>query len=419
MGTPSIYTNPWIRQQAKMLNAMESWAKFSGLPKGTARATVIDVNDPENRGRVRVLFDAFNGIDIPQKEGAGVYSESRNDYDYQEYVSHWIDTSPAFEGKQPPGLVGKRVNVVLSNSQYSYAILQDVLNDPDLLTDSSKELLKSPNNSTMTRLPVYPAGELPLPTARNIGCMVIEEGGPMNSDWTCVCLKRDGKYIWVRHSDLAHGHAGGNDVIGQVNSGGYKPGPGQVPSIWDHVFVTSGQEMTKYSAFGTGYRGNPWNAGAEWSPPPLGVDGDGNKIEKLPIKAGELFDQAKALEFNRSTTGFIDSITGGFIPTYAPEISAAVESIPGVNFLGKAIDKAQKLLAVGQDVAQLAQNGEGLTQAATDFVKNTAEATFSTAINQATQAGLDSLQNPEGFIKTTYNSITASLASGVRNIIGL
>lgn len=422
MGQPSLRTIPWVKQQAKMLNAMESWAKFSGLPKGTARATVIDVNDPAERGRVRVLFDAFNGIDIPQVDsGAGVYSQSRNNYDYQEYVSHWIDTSPAFKGKQPPGLVGKRVNVILSNGQYKYACLQDVLNDPDLLTDTSKELLKTPNNSTMTRLPVYPAGQLPLPVAENVGCMVIEDSGPMNSDWTCVCLKRDGKYVWVRHADLAHGHAGGNDVISQVSSTGTRPGPGQIPSIWDHVFITSGKEMVKHSAFGTGYRGNPWNQYASWQPPPMGVDGEGNKIEPLAVKPGTLFDQAKALDFTR-LTGYTDSITGSFFSKYSPNISAAVESIPGVNFLGKALKEGQKFLAIAQKAEQVTQGVQQLAQnpeAATNFVRDTATSTFSVAINQATQAGLNSLSNPEGFIKTTYSSIASSVTSGFRNAIGL
>jgi hypothetical protein len=422
MGQPSLRTIPWVRQQAKILNAMESWAKFSGLPKGTARATVIDVNDPEERGRVRVLFDAFNGIDIPQVEGAGVYSQSRNDYDYQEYVSHWIDVSPAFKGKQPPGLVGKRVNVVLSSGQYKYAILQDVLNDPELLTDSSKEFLKSPNNSTMSRLPVYPAGQLPLPVAENIGCMVIEEGGPMNSDWTCVCLKRDGKYIWVRHGDLAHGHAGGNDVTQQVDSAGNRPAPAQLGAVGDYCFPTSGKQMVQYSAYGTDCRGNPWGKQAYWHAPPMGIDGDGNKIEPLPVKEGTLFDQAKAVDFNR-LTGYPGSISGGFSSNYNPNISTAVEAVPGVNFVGKYIEKAQKLFAITQRAIQIAQGVQNIvqnpTETATKFVQDTATAAAASFIPQSSQAAIDGLTNPQGFIQKTYNSIAASVASGIKNAIGL
>ena len=157
--------------------------KFAGLPRGTVRGVIKDVNDPENRGRVRVVFDDMNP-EIPQVTGAGVYSEAR--VGEEPDLSHWIDVSPAFKGKQPKGLVGKRVNISVSNGQFQYAVLQDVLFDPELLATKSKDKLKMPNNSSMTRLPIYESGSLPPASEENHGCMVIEAGGPLSSDWLCV-----------------------------------------------------------------------------------------------------------------------------------------------------------------------------------------------------------------------------------------
>lgn len=401
MAYPSLHTIPWVRQQAKVAQTMESVAKFSGLPRGNVRATVIDVNDPENRGRVRVLFDAFNAIDIPQVEGSGEYSQSRNDYDYSDLISHWIDTSPAFAGRQPPGLVGKRVNIELSNSQYSYAILQDVVYDPQNLTDTSADLLKVPNNSSMTRLPIYPAGQLPDPVSFNIGCMVVEEGGPMNSDWLCVCLKRDGKHIWVRHGDLAHGHAGGNDITSQVGADGVRPGNGQVAFIWDRTVVTSHQESTKHSAFGTGFRGNPFGDYARWYPPPMGKDGDGNRIEPLPIKAAELFDQKSALNFVRESGYTKDSITG-LTSTYAPEISAAVSSIPGYNVAQSLLEKGQSVLKIAEDAGKIIENPEG-------FAKEVALSTANQYVTDQTKAAISGSSGAKGLLSTAYSSLKNAL----------
>lgn len=191
---------------ARVIKTMDRVAKFDGLPRGSVRGTIVDVNDPENRGRVKVIFDAMNPESIPQVEGSGIYSDEREGLNSA--YSHWIDTSPAFVGKQPSTLIGKRVNIVLSNGEYSYAILQDVVYDPDNLVDKAAEKLKSPDNSVMTRLPCYPAGELPPATKENVGCTVVELSGPQGDDWLMVCLKRGGSYKWVRHIDRLHYHSG-------------------------------------------------------------------------------------------------------------------------------------------------------------------------------------------------------------------
>ncbi len=177
--------------------------KFAGLPRGTVRGVIRDVNDPENRGRVRVVFDDMNP-EIPQVTGAGEYSEAR--VGEEPDLSHWIDVSPAFMGRQPEGLVGKRVNISVSNGQFQYAVLQDVLFDPELLAQKSASQLKMPNNSSMTRLPVYPSGSLPPATAENVGCIIIEDGGFDGMQWLSVCLARSGGYTWVNLMDRLHIH---------------------------------------------------------------------------------------------------------------------------------------------------------------------------------------------------------------------
>lgn len=204
---PSLSNTPLVKMLASVQKSLDNLnARFPGVARGSVRATIRDVDDPQNRGRVRVLFDAMNYKDIPQVEGAGEYSNERDGE--EEYLSHWIDVSPAFAGKQPKGLLGKRVNIQLSNGQYQYAVLQDVVHDPELLTSSSAAALELPNNSSMTRLPVYNSGELPPASKENVGCTLIETGGPQGDDWLMVCLKRGGSYKWVRHIDRLHYHTG-------------------------------------------------------------------------------------------------------------------------------------------------------------------------------------------------------------------
>lgn len=228
----------------------------------------------------------------------------------------------------------------------------------------------------------------------------------MNSDWTCVCLKRDGKYIWVRHSDLAHGHAGGNDVTSQVDSTGNRPGPGQVSSIYDHVFVTSHQEMNKANrtAFSTEPAGNPWGVEGRWHAPPMAVDSDGNQIVAQPFYTGGLFDQAKALDFTRKT-GYTDSITGGFTSSFSPEISSAVESVPGYNSVAKLLEKGQKALKVAEGLRKVVENPTG-------FVVEVATASAQSYIPAATRGALESQANPQGLLPTVYSSVKSALGIG-------
>ena len=265
MRPPKLRSTPLVQSLALMQQSTEANMKFAGLPRGTLRGTIVDVDDPEERGRVRVVFDDMNP-DIPQVSGAGDWSKERIGEEPDK--SHWIDTSPAFKGKQPKGLVGKRVNISASNGQYQYAVLQDVMFDPQLLAKGKQKKLDMPDNSSMTRLPIYEAGFLPPASKENHGCMVVEMGGPMDSDWLCVCLKRNGKYIWVRHVDLQHGHAGENDGRQPADSAGDSEQPVAEQSVWDYVFPTSAQEMPKSSAYGTSPRPNPYGGEATWNAPP-------------------------------------------------------------------------------------------------------------------------------------------------------
>lgn len=262
----SLSQVPFIGDMARMAVAAEHVNRFSGLPRGTVRGVVKDVNDPEERGRVRVLFDAFSP-DIPTNAGAeGEFAGERAVTEPE--LSHWIDVSPSFKGKQPAGLIGTRVSIVTSDGDYKYAVLGDTLYDPERLTETAASKLKQPRNSSMTRLPIYSAGSLPPACKENHGCIVIEEGGPMNSDWTCVCLKRNGKYIWVRHVDLQHGHAGEDDGSQNPDSHGDSEAPVKESSVWDYVFPTSDSEMPKSSAFGQSPRPNPYGGSATWHAPP-------------------------------------------------------------------------------------------------------------------------------------------------------
>jgi hypothetical protein len=261
---PKLRNTQLVQSLARLEQSADKSDKYAGLPPGGLRGVIVDVNDPEERGRVRVVFDDHNP-DVPQVTGAGEWSKSREGTEPDK--SHWIDTSPAFKGKQPPGLVGKRVNIAASNGQYQYAVLQDVMYDPETLATDKKDRLEMPDNSSMTRLPCYPSGSLPPASKENAGCMVVECGGPLQSDWLCVCLQRNGQYYWVRHIDASHGHAGQNDSTERPDSDGNSQAPINNQTVWDYSFPTTAGEMNKQTTYGTAPRGNPFGGEANWIGP--------------------------------------------------------------------------------------------------------------------------------------------------------
>ena len=202
--------------------------------------TIVDVKDPLNLGRIKVILDEVNPDILTEKgfnQGAA-----------QATITDWIEPLVPFAGLQPEKLVGARVPVTGKAGDPNRLTFGDPTFDP-----SETGSAKQPQNSSMTRLPVYPTGGLPEASADNVGCMVIEQDGPMNCDWLCVCLKRRGEYYWVRHVDLAHGHAGQDDSDPAAEN---VVEPPDLPpeearawtkqlAIWDFVFPTTDKEYPK------------------------------------------------------------------------------------------------------------------------------------------------------------------------------
>lgn len=262
---PALASNPLIQALAWQVTNQNAIDAIAGGPKGTLRATVVDVDDPEERGRVKVIFDDMNPKK-PQIQGATGEEDFGGTRPGIKTESQWIDTKPSFKGKQPKRLKGLRVSVQASDGQYQYAVLDDVLWDENVLTVKTKQ----PNTGTMVRLPCYNLEEesLPEPSEENVGLMVVELNGPMECDWVCVCLKRRGEYIWVRHVDLQHGHAGENDGEQPPDSAQDTEDPVKELSVWDYAFPTSEKEMPKQSVYGTKPRPNPYGGEAKWHEPP-------------------------------------------------------------------------------------------------------------------------------------------------------
>jgi hypothetical protein len=157
--------------------------------------TVIDTEDPERRGRVKVILDEVNPLILEE------YGYEQGDSTPTE--TDWIEPLVPFRGIQPKQLMDQRLRVPITarNGDPNRLAFGDPIYDA---SETNQAVV--PQNSAMTRLPVYPSGQLPEPTQDNLGCMVVEQGGPQGYDWLCVCLNRGG-YKWVRHIDLKHTHA--------------------------------------------------------------------------------------------------------------------------------------------------------------------------------------------------------------------
>jgi hypothetical protein len=167
-------------------------ANLSGQMQNTY-GTIVDVEDPDEEGRVRVTLDEVNPEFLQGKdfEQSGEATET-----------DWIYPIVPMKGKQPKALVGARVPIIPRNGDPNRLNFGDPVYDPNEFKKA-----KQPKNSAMTRLPCYPAGELPPASEENVGCMIVELGGPQGFDWLMVCLNRGG-YKWVRHADRLHYHTG-------------------------------------------------------------------------------------------------------------------------------------------------------------------------------------------------------------------
>lgn len=415
MGYHSIEALPITRFLAVLRKTADKDARYSGLPRGPTFATIVDVDDPQERGRVRVLFDAHNYEQVPQAEGADLGSRGGSG----QQLSHWINTCPAFKGKSPPGLKNKRVTIMLPHSQYQYAVLNDVVFDPENLTEAAASELEIPNNSSMVRLPIYPSGELPPPCKENHGCTVIEEDGPMESDWACVCMKRDGEYHWVRHADLSHGHAGGNDGSQAPDSLGNRQNPIMMGTVGDGAFPTTAKQFKQNSSYTTKPQGNPKGDRAHWYPPPM---------SSLTYTPGEDFDLIKpdpniALEAVRGVANFPDlnfSISG-----FSANLDVNIPTVLQPDALS-ALDKAQGLLTAGisdpagfvKDTAISAAQGfigstvSDLAGQAASAIAGASEELVSKYVPPAMLSPLSNLSNAGGFLNTVSSASLTKVFSG-------
>lgn len=195
--------------------------------------TIMDVADPEERGRVKLILDETN----PE-----LHTELGFEDSSEPTMTAWQEPKVPFVGIQPEDLVGKRVPIEPKQGDPNRLFFGDPVADFE-----ETEKAEQPKNSAMTRLPVYPSGSLPPAVEENIGCMVVEEGGPCSSDWLCVCLKRRGTFLWIRHIDLNHIHQDQDDGRQPPDSDGDGEAPVDEGTIWDKVAPTTDEQYTYQS----------------------------------------------------------------------------------------------------------------------------------------------------------------------------
>ena len=220
-----------LRQAMKANQTAEEWNNALKPTYGT----ITDTEDPKKQGRVKVVLDETNPEFLTE-----------HGYDQGEAKptkTRWIEPQVPLGGWQPKENVGKRVPIQAKNNDPTRLFFGDPVYDPD-----ETEKAAQPKNSSMTRLPVYQPGELPFANEDNIGCMVIEQQGPMKCDWLCVCLKRwDGEYYWVRHMDLNHIHAKQDDGRQPPDAGCTGQAPVEEGTIWDLTRPTTPSQYTQQS----------------------------------------------------------------------------------------------------------------------------------------------------------------------------
>ena len=107
--------------------------------------TITDVNDPDQVGRIKVVLDEVNPEFLTEK---GFDQGSA-----QPTVTDWIEPSVPMAGIQPEALVGMRVPVSPRAGDPNRLKFGDPVYDPSETTTA-----KQPQNSSQTRLPVYPSG---------------------------------------------------------------------------------------------------------------------------------------------------------------------------------------------------------------------------------------------------------------------
>ena len=257
---------------ARMLRKAERGAQLAQENNNDMKPTfgkIVDVEDPERRGRVKVILDNMNPEFLTER--------GFEQGDSKPTQTDWIKPDTPFRGLQPEKLVGMRVPIKARNGDPNRLSFGSPIYDPEETKDQYKsggggsrsrsgdsQEGEIPDNSDMVRCQVFPSGSLPDATQENHGCIVIEEDGPMECDWLCVCIKRKGEFYWVRMIDLAHGHAGEDDGLQDPDSDGDGEVPVEEQTVWDYVFPTTHEEYDKQSIHGTDPRDNPEGDEAKW-----------------------------------------------------------------------------------------------------------------------------------------------------------
>ena len=267
-----------LSELAALLRRSDRGAQIAQELSGNMQPTfgeITDVDDPERRGRVKVILDQVNPDLLTE--------DNLNQEETQPTKSDWISPDIPFRGVQPDQLVGMRVPVKARNGDPNRLSFGAPIYDPEETAKGQAKWKKGgsksrsapvgggenedgdiPPNSDMVRCQVFPSGSLPDASQENHGCIVIEEDGPMESDWPCVCIKRRGEFYWVRLVDLAHGHAGEDDGDQKPDSDGDGEDPVKENTVWDYAFPTTHEEYDKKSKHGTDPRDNPFGGEAKW-----------------------------------------------------------------------------------------------------------------------------------------------------------
>jgi len=243
-----------LNELARLLQKADRGAQIAQELSGNMQPTfgkIVDVEDPEQRGRVKVILDQTNPEFATEQE----YDNSES----QPTQSDWIKPDVPFRGVQPEQLLGMRVPIKARNGDPNRLSFGDPIYDPEETEEQQWSAggggarsgfsegggeggEEIPPNTAMVRAPVYPQGSLPPPGQENFGGLVIEEGGTCNSDWLCCCIKRRGEYYWVRHIDLNHMHADQDDGRQPPDSDGDGEAPVDEGPIWDKVAPTTDKE---------------------------------------------------------------------------------------------------------------------------------------------------------------------------------
>jgi len=262
-----------LTELASLLRRGDRGAQIAQELSGNMQPTfgkITDVEDPDRRGRVKVVLDQMNPDFISENgQDQGSSQPTKTD---------WISPDVPFRGVQPDQLVGMRVPIKARNGDPNRLSFGAPIYDPEESAGEQGQFESGgggrsrsgtpvgggeneegdiPPNSDMVRCQVFPSGSLPDASAENHGCIVIEEGGPCDSDWLCVCIKRRGSFFWVRHVDLNHIHADQDDGRQPPDSDGDGEAPVDEGPIWDKVAPTTDKayDYQSYDEMDSGFFG--------------------------------------------------------------------------------------------------------------------------------------------------------------------